>query len=934
MTDQSLHSVNGSHASEAFATPLAGLDYLASDAHYRSLCGRIVASLPQAGGIVLVTGVPPPSAEVISENLGRAAAREVAVISCEPNMTTVERLRQAVAHDALPLRASGTTSPAARQSPILFVLEEADRLTDAQIADICDASAIGDRTVAGAVLLAWPAFVERLGQSELRALNERVVARYRLQQLGRDEIEPFLRHQLRSIDMPRAFSNEVIVGIAEASDGDPAIVNRLAYRVFGVGLIVEPPTAPVQVPAAAPEPEADAEADATPQKSQKTEPAMAPETVAAAGPDLAVEAEAAAAPSVEPDLAFALEQDYAPEIMSAKPVAARPRDAIGLTESVELSGLLDGDERPVEARPQMPPAAPPQPEEPQTSTTETAVEVVAGKAAAPDLPPAAPEVSEAPPAETAPIEVAHSAETPREATPAKIMPIAELLPEAAPVEKPAIASEVLEAAASETAPGEIRTAEAPAAEAAVAESVSVEAARMVAAPAAAAPMEAAPSEAPATEAVPVESRPAEVIAPAEAAEEAIAEEAPLELTNEAPPEETAGADAAAKQPEIAEHEPAEVAAAPLAADTEAAPEPPAAAASSDFLAVKKAVRDSAIAAEAEAEQEEPEKAKPASLRRLRPDALRGIPARRLTLQRPAAKPQRKRLLAGAAVAAAAAAAIIWLALPHDEIRPTAQVADSEKPADSARGEAASVAAPGNPSRPLDAAQPAADRMTAASGTSTDEMPRPAPAAPRQTQSAAPAASSAPKPSTGDDSASGTSKVAAAPATAPPAASPKNAPAAPAPPPPAPAAASKPVQPAQSPPAAAPEPPARTQPETAGRSEQVATLPIPPIKAPPANMAPIATTLSQDSIRALLERGDAYLGNGDIVTARLYYERAAEAGDGHAALLMGETYDPVLLAMSGARGVRGDVAVAAAWYRRARDLGATEAETLLNALRAK
>jgi TPR repeat protein len=82
------------------------------------------------------------------------------------------------------------------------------------------------------------------------------------------------------------------------------------------------------------------------------------------------------------------------------------------------------------------------------------------------------------------------------------------------------------------------------------------------------------------------------------------------------------------------------------------------------------------------------------------------------------------------------------------------------------------------------------------------------------------------------------------------------------------------------------------------------------------------------ISALLVRGDSLFGVGDVTSARLFYERASDAGDAQAALKLGVTYDPSFLALARLNGVRGDLAVAIRWYRRARDLGASEAEILL------
>ena len=89
--------------------------------------------------------------------------------------------------------------------------------------------------------------------------------------------------------------------------------------------------------------------------------------------------------------------------------------------------------------------------------------------------------------------------------------------------------------------------------------------------------------------------------------------------------------------------------------------------------------------------------------------------------------------------------------------------------------------------------------------------------------------------------------------------------------------------------------------------------------------------SAQSIPAYRERGDALLAMGDLAAARLFYERAADAGDGEAALRLGETYDPDFLTRIRFYGVQGSRLMAAHWYQRARELGAGDAEILLKAV---
>jgi hypothetical protein len=111
------------------------------------------------------------------------------------------------------------------------------------------------------------------------------------------------------------------------------------------------------------------------------------------------------------------------------------------------------------------------------------------------------------------------------------------------------------------------------------------------------------------------------------------------------------------------------------------------------------------------------------------------------------------------------------------------------------------------------------------------------------------------------------------------------------------------------------------------SEAAAAPPAPPSgpAAPPppavaeAMPASPRLVLSAVEIEELLTRGDTFLRMGDVTSARLFYERAANAGDGEGAMRMGATFDPTFLGRAGLGGARGDPAKAQSWYRRAIDL---------------
>ena len=98
-----------------------------------------------------------------------------------------------------------------------------------------------------------------------------------------------------------------------------------------------------------------------------------------------------------------------------------------------------------------------------------------------------------------------------------------------------------------------------------------------------------------------------------------------------------------------------------------------------------------------------------------------------------------------------------------------------------------------------------------------------------------------------------------------------------------------------------------------------------------NRLPGLSKLTGDEVRTLLARGDLLLGSGDVTSARLFYERAADASDAQAALRLSESYDPAFLAEARLNRAAGNVLLAAQWYQRAAELGASEADTLLRAL---
>jgi hypothetical protein len=86
------------------------------------------------------------------------------------------------------------------------------------------------------------------------------------------------------------------------------------------------------------------------------------------------------------------------------------------------------------------------------------------------------------------------------------------------------------------------------------------------------------------------------------------------------------------------------------------------------------------------------------------------------------------------------------------------------------------------------------------------------------------------------------------------------------------------------------------------------------------------------VARLVARASVLLGQGDIGSARIVLERAAETGSAQASFTLAETYDPLILGKWGTYGTRGDAAMARDLYAKAKAGGIKEATERLDALR--
>jgi hypothetical protein len=116
----------------------------------------------------------------------------------------------------------------------------------------------------------------------------------------------------------------------------------------------------------------------------------------------------------------------------------------------------------------------------------------------------------------------------------------------------------------------------------------------------------------------------------------------------------------------------------------------------------------------------------------------------------------------------------------------------------------------------------------------------------------------------------------------------------------------------------------------GRAPAAPVAAAPVVAAPvAAPAAPPARRLDPDELAKLMTRAKGLLATGDIPPARLLLERAADAQEPSAALMLAQTYDPLVLGTQDARSINTDPELARSWYQRAAQLGSADAQRRLS-----
>src|SRR5580692_4807908 len=182
-----------------FADSAAGMEYFASEAHYRLLAANIREQLQQHGGCVLLTGNPAPNSDLLLRQLtvvGTPRCRATA-IKCHAQMSAaglmdsyrrlVGSTIEAVTRRVVSWSTQGGMTTRGQEIDIL-VLDNVESLDDAVLRQLCSPPEETQEHWPPRLLVADESLIERLAAHSLEAVSSTIGARFSLHRLVQREV--------------------------------------------------------------------------------------------------------------------------------------------------------------------------------------------------------------------------------------------------------------------------------------------------------------------------------------------------------------------------------------------------------------------------------------------------------------------------------------------------------------------------------------------------------------------------------------------------------------------------------------------------------------------------------------------------------------------------------------------------------------------------
>lgn len=130
-----------------------------------------------------------------------------------------------------------------RGNNVVLIIDEAQNLKTAQLEQVRLLSNLETEKekLLQVILVGQPELNQKLDLHELRQLQQRIMVRYHMTPLDRNEVKDYINHRLEVAGAHGriSFSDDAIYAISEFSGGTPRLINILCDRALLAGFVME-----------------------------------------------------------------------------------------------------------------------------------------------------------------------------------------------------------------------------------------------------------------------------------------------------------------------------------------------------------------------------------------------------------------------------------------------------------------------------------------------------------------------------------------------------------------------------------------------------------------------------------------------------------------------------------------------------------------------
>lgn len=230
--------------------------FLYPSREHQEALAHLIYGIRERLGFILITGeVGTGKTTLVKTLIGRLEGPTRSALILNPTLSATELLRAVLRDFGLEARGDSRSKllgaieefllrEAESEGTAVLIIDEAQALSVSTLEQVRLLSNVetAKRKLLQIVLIGQPELDQRLARDlRLRALQQRIAVRYRIQPLRPEEVAEYIRHRLQTAgsDGTTRFTGEAVSAIARLSEGVPRQINLLCDQALVAGFVRE-----------------------------------------------------------------------------------------------------------------------------------------------------------------------------------------------------------------------------------------------------------------------------------------------------------------------------------------------------------------------------------------------------------------------------------------------------------------------------------------------------------------------------------------------------------------------------------------------------------------------------------------------------------------------------------------------------------------------